>query len=60
MKRTIQSPTAVAAPIEKLSPPASVSLRPAFGASARRPDRSSIGRRVLLAPAELDSAIESR
>ena len=27
MKRTIQSPTAVAAPIEKPSPPASVSFR---------------------------------
>jgi hypothetical protein len=35
-------------------------LKIAFRGICARPDRSSIGRRVLLAPAELDSAIESR
>ena len=63
MKRTIQSATAVAAPIKKPSQPASGSLRRAkdrFLGIRARPDRSSMGRRVLLAPAELDSAIESR
>jgi hypothetical protein len=63
MKPAIQSPTAVAASIEK---PRSLlvflfaGLRIAFWGSCARPDRSSVGRRILLAPAELDSAIESR
>ena len=35
-------------------------LKIAFRGIRARPDRSSIGRRVLLAPAELDSAIEGR
>jgi hypothetical protein len=63
MKRTIQSPTAVAAPIEKPSPPASVSFRRAKDRFLKhlREARPVVYRSaVLLAPAELESAIESR
>jgi hypothetical protein len=63
MKRTIQSPTAVAAPIEKPSPPASVSLRRAKDRFSRHPREAGpvvYRSAVLLVPAELDSAIESR
>jgi hypothetical protein len=35
-------------------------LKIAFRGICAKPDRSPIGRRVLLAPAELDSATESR
>jgi hypothetical protein len=35
-------------------------LKIAFRGICARPDRSSIGWRVLLAPAKIDSAIESR
>ena len=63
MKRTIQSPTAVAARSRnprRLLVFLFAGLKIAFRGIRTRPDRSSIGRRVLLAPAELDSAIESR
>jgi hypothetical protein len=59
MKAPTQCPTAVAAPMEKpLLMFLFAGLKIAFRGICARPDRSSIGRRVLLASAELDSSIE--